>query len=80
MQPLLPDLADLHEKLREIWDSRQLSNNGNMAVRLERELAGFLDANELSVFPTGRWRSRLPVGCSGSPGKSSRRPSPFRPR
>ncbi len=53
MQPLLPDLTDLNEKLREIWDSKQLSNNGNMAVRLERELAGFLDADELSVFSNG---------------------------
>lgn len=52
-QPLLPDQKDLAEKIKEIWDSGQLSNSGKMAVQLERDLSGFLNAEYLSVFSNG---------------------------
>lgn len=52
-QPLLPDLEELNQKIKEIWDSKQLSNNGIMAVSLESGLADFLDAAYLSVFSNG---------------------------
>jgi dTDP-4-amino-4,6-dideoxygalactose transaminase len=53
MQPLLPDTDDINLKIREIWDSKQVSNNGNMVVQLERDLSDFLHAENLSVFSNG---------------------------
>lgn len=52
-QPLLPDIDKFNELVKEIWASKQLSNNGSMVKRLERELAGFLHADCLSVFSNG---------------------------
>ncbi|RCX16875.1 dTDP-4-amino-4,6-dideoxygalactose transaminase [Anaerobacterium chartisolvens] len=51
--PLLPDLDDMNKMLSSIWRSGQLTNNGSMAVRLEKELADFLGANNLSLFSNG---------------------------
>ncbi len=52
-QPLLPDLEEMHLSMKEIWDSKQLSNNGNMVRQLENRLAGFMEAEYLSVFSNG---------------------------
>ncbi len=52
-RPLLPDIGKLSEMLESIWKSNQLSNNGNMAKQLERELSGFLGSDQLSIFSNG---------------------------
>ncbi|MGB8451413.1 MAG: DegT/DnrJ/EryC1/StrS family aminotransferase [Anaerocolumna sp.] len=52
-QPLLPDIDEFNEMLKQIWASKQLSNNGNMVKQLERDLTGFLNADYLSVFSNG---------------------------
>jgi len=52
-QPLLPDLEELHLSMKEIWDSKQLSNNGYMVRQLERRLADYMEAEHLSVFSNG---------------------------
>lgn len=60
-QPLLPDMDEFNEMLKVIWASKQLSNNGNMVKQLEKDLAGFLDADYLSVFSNGT--VALQLGC-----------------
>ncbi len=52
-QPLLPDIEEFNEMLKLIWESKQLSNNGNMVKQLEKDLSGFLNADYLSVFSNG---------------------------
>lgn len=52
-QPLLPDIEDVKQKLAEIWESKQLTNNGKMARMLEKEMGGFLKADHLSLFSNG---------------------------
>lgn len=52
-QPLLPDIEEFNEMLKVIWESKQLSNNGNMVKQLEKDLSGFLNADYLSVFSNG---------------------------
>ena len=49
-KPLLPDIYEINEMIKSIWDSNQLTNNAGMVKRLERDLAGFLGADYLSVF------------------------------
>jgi len=52
-RPLLPDLKEYTRLLEEVWDSRRLTNNGPMAIRLEAELSSLLKAKYLSVFSNG---------------------------
>ncbi len=52
-QPLLPDIDEFNKMLKVIWESKQLSNNGNMVKQLEKDLSAFLEADYLSVFSNG---------------------------
>lgn len=52
-QPLLPDLDDINYMIKEIWESKQLSNNGKMVMQLERDLSSFLNVENLSVYSNG---------------------------
>ena len=36
--PLLPDLAEFHEFLKQIWDSKWITNNGQFHKQLEAEI------------------------------------------
>jgi len=52
-RPLLPPLTALMDRLREVWDSRQLTNIGLQHERLEAELRIYLDVPHLSLFTNG---------------------------
>lgn len=52
-RPLLPDNQDLKRLLDEIWESNQLTNNGMMAQKLEKELTEYLNVKYLSLFSNG---------------------------
>lgn len=51
--PLLPDLEELNSLLKEIWDSKWITNNGNFHQRLEKELAAYLKVPYISLFTNG---------------------------
>ncbi len=51
--PLLPDLDDFHALLKEIWDSRWITNNGRFHQQLEAELASYLKVPYISLFTNG---------------------------
>ena len=51
--PLLPDLDEFHEMLKEIWKSKWITNNGNFHKQLEKELAEYLKVPYLSLFTNG---------------------------
>lgn len=52
-QPMLPDIDELQKMIKLIWESNQLTNNGNMVKQLEKELAVFLNAPYLSLVSNG---------------------------
>ena len=52
-RPSLPPLDEFVESLREIWDSRWLTNNGPFHQRFEAELAE-MEANAASETLTGK--------------------------
>lgn len=60
-QPLLPDLMEYKNLLESVWESKQLTNNGKMANRLELELASFLRVDHLSLFSNGT--TALQLAC-----------------
>lgn len=51
--PLLPSLEDFTFLLKEIWESKMLTNNGDFHQKLEEELAKYLKVPYLSLFTNG---------------------------
>lgn len=51
--PLLPNLNEFHEMLKEIWDSKWITNNGSFHKQLEAELAKYLKVPYVSLFTNG---------------------------
>ena len=51
--PLLPDLEEFNTLLKEIWDSKWITNNGSFHKQLEKELAVYLKVPYISLFTNG---------------------------
>ena len=51
--PLLPNLDEFHEMLKEIWDSKWVTNNGSFHKQLEVALAEYLKVPYVSLFTNG---------------------------
>lgn len=51
--PLLPDLEEFHALLKEIWDSKWVTNNGSFHKQLEKEIAEYLKVPYISLFTNG---------------------------
>ena len=51
--PLLPDLDEFHSLLKEIWDSKWVTNNGSFHKRLEAALCDYLKVPYISLFTNG---------------------------
>lgn len=51
--PLLPDLEEFNALLKEIWDSKWITNNGYFHKQLEKELAEYLKVPYVSLFTNG---------------------------
>ncbi|MBN1186213.1 MAG: DegT/DnrJ/EryC1/StrS family aminotransferase [Bacteroidales bacterium] len=52
-QPDLPPLEEFTEYLKQIWDSKILTNNGPFHQQFEKELADYLGVKYLSLFANG---------------------------
>lgn len=51
--PLLPDLDELNEFLKDIWARKWLTNNGHYHQRLEKALCEYLKVPYISLFTNG---------------------------
>lgn len=51
--PLLPNLDDFNEMLKQIWASKWITNNGSFHKQLEAELAAYLKVPYISLFTNG---------------------------
>lgn len=51
--PLLPDRAEFDLMLKEIWDSKWITNNGSFHKRLEAALCEYLKVPYISLFTNG---------------------------
>ena len=51
--PLLPAFDDFTELLRDIWDRKWITNNGEYHQRLEKALADYLKVPYVSLFTNG---------------------------
>ena len=51
--PLLPDLDDFNSMLKEIWESKWITNMGRFHNQLEKDLCEYLDVPYISLFTNG---------------------------
>ena len=51
--PLLPNLDEFHEMLKEIWASKWVTNMGQFHKQLEKELCEYLKVPYISLFTNG---------------------------
>ena len=51
--PLLPDLDEFQELLKQIWDSKWITNNGQFHKQLEAALKEYLGVPQVSLFTNG---------------------------
>ena len=51
--PLLPNLDEFNQMLKEIWSSKWITNNGQFHKQLERALAEYLKVPYISLFTNG---------------------------
>ena len=51
--PLLPNLDDFNEMLKEIWASKWITNNGTFHKQLEKALCEYLKVPYISLFTNG---------------------------
>ena len=51
--PLLPNLDEFNELLKQIWDSKWITNNGSFHQQLEAALAEYLKVPYVSLFTNG---------------------------
>lgn len=51
--PLLPNLDEFNELLKQIWDSKWITNNGQFHKQLEAALKQYLGVNQVSLFTNG---------------------------
>lgn len=52
-QPVLPPFEEFTESLKEIWESKWLTNNGSFHQEFEKKLADFLGVKYISLFSNG---------------------------
>ena len=51
--PLLPDLDEFNEMLKDVWASKWITNNGSFHKQLEQALAEYLKVPYVSLFTNG---------------------------
>lgn len=51
--PLLPNLDEFNQMLKEIWASKWITNNGQFHQQLEKELCQYLKVPYISLFTNG---------------------------
>ena len=51
--PLLPDLGEFNELLKQIWDSKWITNMGQFHKQLEEALAAYLHVPSVCLFTNG---------------------------
>lgn len=58
--PLMPDLGEFNEYLKDIWNRKWLTNNGDYHQKLEAALCDYLNVSYISLFTNGT----IPLLCA----------------
>jgi dTDP-4-amino-4,6-dideoxygalactose transaminase len=76
-QPSLPPLEDFVESLKEIWDTKILTNQGPFHQAFEKALSDYLGVKYVSVFSNGTLALITALQCLGIKGEVITTPYTF---
>lgn len=76
-RPYLPPLEEFCRGLREIWDSRWLTNNGPILQRFTKELCNFFETDNLCLFNNGTLALQIALQGMGISGEVITTPFTF---
>ncbi len=76
-RPILPDLFNVNEKLREIWDTKYLTNFGTQHKKLEDKLCHILKVPYLSLINNGTIALMIAIRALGIKGEVITTPFTF---
>ena len=65
----MPSFEEYIEEIRPLWDSRWLSNRGEIHKRFEMELCAYLDVSSVSLFANGHVGLEVPIDAFGLRGE-----------
>lgn len=60
-QSSIPEFEEYVDEIRDIWDSKWLTNNGSKVQKLESELISKLSVNNISLFTNGHLALELAI-------------------
>ncbi len=52
-RPVMADMEDYIEEIKSIWDTKILTNNGKKVEKLKKQLADYLDCENIDLFVNG---------------------------
>jgi dTDP-4-amino-4,6-dideoxygalactose transaminase/predicted O-linked N-acetylglucosamine transferase (SPINDLY family) len=76
-QPVMPPLDDFVASLREIWDSKYLTNGGKFHQQLEEALCAHLGVEHISLFANGTLALMVALQAQGITGEVITTPYSF---
>lgn len=76
-KPFLPPLEDFCEGLKEIWETRQLTNDGPILRRFLKELCNFFESDNVCIFNNGTMALQIALQGMGLSGEIITTPFTF---
>jgi len=76
-RPFLPPLEEFCSGLREIWDTRWLTNNGPILRRFTRQLANYFETDNVCLFNNGTLALQIALQGMGISGEVITTPFTF---
>ena len=63
VRPSMPPIEEYINEIQDIWESRWLTHTGPKHQKLSKELAAFLDVQEISLFSNGHQALEAALSC-----------------
>lgn len=76
-RPSMPPYEEYIEEIKDIWDSRWLTNRGTKHGKLESELSAYLKVPNLALFTNGHLALECAIGAFGLTGEVITTPFTF---
>jgi len=73
----MPPIEEYIEEIRNLWDTRWLTNRGEKHMRLEEQLKEYLKAEEISLFTNGHLALEMCIQAMGLSGEVITTPFTF---
>lgn len=76
-RPFMPSFEEYTEELKELWETKQLTNGGQKHQKLEQELENYLGAENITLFSNGHMALESALRAFGLTGEVITTPFTF---